>query len=335
MQLTSSCLRVVSFGAVFAAVPLSLHAQSDASDWNHFGLNFRAGFNMRASFSESASFALPAAPGAGAAVNRQYTDGFVNVDSSGNAGGQTWNWGYQDAPQISGGNLLMHASGSASGSTPATADPNFGLDFNYVRDLGHETWGQWGVKVAFGFTPISIQDHAPINASSESITDAYALNGVVPPLAPYSGSFNGPGPVISSQPISRTASTSELLINGSHTLDASLYDLRLGPSFNIPLFKRLSLQAGGGLALGMMDSEFSFTEITPAGTVSGKSDHVGLLLGAYAEVGFAYQLCHCASLFTGAQFQYLGDFNQTADGRNARLDIGQTIFYEFGLQWHF
>jgi hypothetical protein len=37
-----------------------------------------------------------------------YDDGFVFVDSSGNAGGFTWFWGYQNASQIQGDFLVFH-----------------------------------------------------------------------------------------------------------------------------------------------------------------------------------------------------------------------------------
>jgi hypothetical protein len=343
MQSSLSLLPLVGLGTVLAVVPISAGAQDDTgagadtgTEWNHFGLNFRSGFNIRARFSAPSNLAFPPGPGAGSAVNRQYSDGFVNTDSSGNQGGQTWNWGYRQASQISGNDVLMHASGTEVASERATGDPNLGMDFNYVRDLGHPHWGQWGVKIAAAYTEVNIRDSAPMSANMETITDKYPLNGVVPPTAPYSGSFSGPGPVIGSRPISRTTSIvpNGALITGDHNLDASLFDLRLGPSLNIPLFNRLSLQTGGGLAVGVVCSHFSFTETGPV-SASGSNTRVGLVPGAYAEAGFAYRIYRSTSLFTGAQFEYLDDFQQSAGGRSAQLNFGQTVFYEFGLQWHF
>jgi len=343
MQSPVSFLRLIGLGAVFVVVPFSVHAQDGAdSDWNHFGLNLRAGFNIGAKFSEpSSGGAFPPGPGAGLALNHQYNDGYVNADSSGNQGGLTWNWGYQHPSQISGGDVLMHANGGlAGGSERNTDDPNLGLDFNYVRDLAHDSWGQWGIKFGVGYTPVDVRDQNPMSANVETITDKYPLNGVIAPQAPYSGSFGGPGPVLGSEPISRTISEvpNGAIITGNHNLDAALFDLRLGPSFNIPLCKRFSVQAGGGLAVGVVNSHFTFSESSGgAGAVpaSGSNTRTGLLPGAYAEAGFAYRICHSTSLFTGVQFEYLGNFQQSADGRSAQLDLGATIFYEFGLQWHF
>jgi hypothetical protein len=233
MQSPVSFLRLVGLGAVFALVPFFVCAQDDTeTDWNHFGLNFRAGFNIRAVFTGPSSSAFPPGPGAGLALNHQYNDGFVNVDSSGNQGGRTWNWGYQNASQISGGDVLMHATGSEGGSEEHSSDdPNPGFDFNYVRDIGHYSWGQWGIKIASGYTRLQVRDNDPMNVKLETLTDTYALNGVIPPQAPYTGSFSGPGPVLGSEPISRSLGTTEgIVITGSHNLDAALIDLRLGPS---------------------------------------------------------------------------------------------------------
>ena len=40
-------------------------------------------------------------------VNHQYQDGYVRVDSSGNAGGLTSNWGYQNGAQVVGDTLRV------------------------------------------------------------------------------------------------------------------------------------------------------------------------------------------------------------------------------------
>ncbi|HEX3718544.1 MAG TPA: hypothetical protein VH595_11300 [Verrucomicrobiae bacterium] len=349
MQPSVFLTRLIGLGAVFVAVPLSVHAQVNPNDdWNHFGLNFRAGFNIGAKFSEpsgSGPFggggAIPPGPSAGPDVNRRYNDGYVNVDSSGNGGGQTWNWGYDHPSQVSGQDLLMHANGPIEGGATGrtTDDPNLGIDFSYIRDIGHYKWGQWGIKFAFGYTPVEINDNDPIGVTAENITDTYLLGSVVAPTPPYTGSFNGPGPLLGSQPISRSTSMGTEEITGNHRLDAALYDWRVGPSFNILLAKRLSLQAGGGFALGLVDSDFTFNEniLTSSGRVSasGGSTSTGLLPGAYAEAGLAYRFSHSMSVYGGAQFETLGNFHQTADGRTACLDFSDMLFFELGLEFHF
>jgi hypothetical protein len=342
MKLPVSFLRLTGLGAVLAVASVSARAQDDSdAEWDHLGLNFRAAFNVKAKFalpSSGSGGALPPGPGAGSALDHQYSDGFVNVDSSGNKGGVTWNWGYDHASQVSGGDVLMHATGGmAGGNESMTDNPDPGFNLDYVRDLGHQSWGRWGIKFGVGYTPIDIRDNDPMTVSAVSITDKYALSGVTPPNAPYSGSFGGPGPVLGSEPISRTtADTGAASVTGSHDISAALFDVRLGPTAHIPLGKGFSVEGAGGFALGIASSRFSFSESTGGGVpVSASDSRTGLLPGAFGELGFGYRIGNSVSVFTGAQFEYLGDFNQSAAGRDAKLDLGSVLFYELGLQWHF
>ena len=301
MHSTAFFLRAIAIGGVLTTFSSSVLAQDDnPSDWNHFGADFRMGFNIQAKFTGAGVLAAPPPPSAGPAVNRTYSDGFVNVDSSGNAGNLTWNWGYQHSGQVSGGTLLMHDTSVSGGSI--NDDPNLGFEVSYVRDLGHESWGRWGIKAAFGYTAIDLR------TSAQLITDTYQLGGVTPPIAPYAGSFSGPGVVIGSSPARS---------GGNWSLDATLYDFRLGPTIDLNITKRLSVELGGGLALGVVDSTFAVNETT-------STSSTGCQVGAYAEAGLAYRVCDAASLFAGAQFQYLGDFNQSVGGRSAQLDLSQS-----------
>jgi hypothetical protein len=336
--------KFIAAAAIVAATSLAVMAQDESdAGWNHFGADARLGFNIKANFMNEGGFTAtaPPPPSAGGAVNRNYNDGFVNVDSSGNAGGQTWNWGYQHASQVPGNDtLLMHADSVAGANSTRRDDPQLGFDLSYVRDFGHEDWGTWGVKLIFGYSRINLQDNQPQTANVTQITDTYALGGIQAPLAPYSGSVAGPGPVIGSTPTSRTttATPGGAMITGSRGIDATVYDLRLGPNVEFKLMKRLSLQLSGGLALGVVDSTFSFAETTTAAgmvSASGSTQDTGFLVGAYAEAGLAYRFWRSASVFGGVEFQYLGDFQQSVAGRVAQLDLSQAILCKAGLQWRF
>ncbi len=338
MQTPVSLMRLLGLGAVLVAVPLSVRAQDNFdSEWNHFGLNLRTGFNIETKFSEP-----------------PINGGFVKPDSSGSES-TTWNWGYNAPSVVVGapGSQTLELNNTGSGSEHSSENPNVGYDFNYIRDLGHEDWGQWGIKFGIGYSPIDVHDGNAINAVGTS-TD-YSLGSITAPQAPYKGTYGGPGPIIESTPTG--ASSGLIPIPGNHNVDAALFDLRLGPAINVPISKRFSVQVSGGLALGVLDSHFTFTDsgaaapvVTPppppvesdhrnivssSSGVSGGNTRTGILPGAYVEVGFAYRMTRSASLYTGAQFEYLGDFQQSASGRSADIELGGTIFYELGLQFHF
>jgi hypothetical protein len=315
MQSPVSLMRLLGLGTALAVVPLSVHAQDNFdNDWNHFSLNLRAEFNIGAKFTE---------PG--------LNGGFVRQDSSG-SDSQTWNWGYNSPSTVtsSEGSQTLHLVNSAQGSENATENGNVGYDFNFIRDIGHESWGQWGIKFGLGYTPIDFRDQSAISSSATSTE--YNMGEVIAPNPPYVGTKTGPGPIISLQPEGPSTTTSASIV-GNHNLDASLFDLRLGPAINVPIAKRFSVQGSGGLAVGVVDSHFTFAD---SGLhVSGGDTRTSALPGVYGEVGFAYRIARPASIYTGAQFEYLGDFHQSAAGRTATLQLGATIFYELGIQFHF
>ena len=74
-------------------------AESDDSTKNEFRIGPTFGFNITAKFRGFQPAPLATSPGAGPLVNRDYPDGYVHVDSSDNAGNQTWNWGYRNDSQ--------------------------------------------------------------------------------------------------------------------------------------------------------------------------------------------------------------------------------------------
>ena len=336
-------LKYLALAAAMTTTPFALRAQSESgadAEWNHIGLDTHLGFNIRARFmNQNASLgALPAPPSAGGDVNRTYSDGFVKVDSSGNQSGLTGNWGYQKSSQISGDNLLLHAGSVDGGTATSYANPSAGFELSYVRDLDHEDWGAWGLKFSFGYSSIDLQNSQPQSGTATLITDAYSLGGVQAPLAPYAGSFSGPGTLIGSTP-TRSSSTESVVIAGNQSLDATLYDFRVGPNVDVKLTKDLALQLSGGLAWGIVDSTYSYSETlaTSGGAISasGSSHDTSGLVGAYIDAGLAYRVWHSISVQAGVEFEYLGQFQQGISGHVAQLNLDQAIFLQAGVQWSF
>src|SRR6266478_9491616 len=80
---------------------------------NRIGLSYRMGLNITVDFRKLGGFPALSDPGpaSGSTYNRTYDNGSYNrVDSSTNAGGMTWYWGYQSASQVQGNSLVMESS---------------------------------------------------------------------------------------------------------------------------------------------------------------------------------------------------------------------------------
>jgi hypothetical protein len=126
---------------------------------------------------------------------------------------------------------------------------------------------------------------------------------------------------------------------GSRQLDIWLYDLKIGPYLELPLFHPITFQVGAGFAGGLVDSTFSFSDntTTSVGAVraEGSTQRTDSLAGFYAEAGLNCRILSKTSLFAGGQFEYLGRFNQTAATRTVQLDLRRSLYLLVGLQWDF
>jgi hypothetical protein len=272
-------------------------------------------------------------------VNRTYDDGYVKVDSSGNAGGQTWNWGFQNASQVQGNSLVMHGASAASATGSRNDDPHGGFDLAFGHCFGTAPGGRWGLQAAFDFTQVSIHDNQPLSGSAALISDAYSLGGVTPPLAPYAGGFNGPGPLLGDTP-TRTTSLETVLITGQRTLDAQVYALRAGPYYEFSIGSGWSGRLGGGLALTLADTQYSYSETIfigggPGVNNAGSSEGASFQAGGYLEGKLLYAVTSHMSLFAGAQFESLGTFTHTVGREQAQLDLSSAVNVMFGLEWKF
>jgi hypothetical protein len=84
-------------------------------------------YALLASLPLAASAQCDPGPGTGHSVNRCYDDGYVYVDSSGNAGGYTWYWGYQSSSQIQNGYIMFHSRTNLDANTLQVLTDTYGL----------------------------------------------------------------------------------------------------------------------------------------------------------------------------------------------------------------
>jgi hypothetical protein len=333
-------------------VPLET-LKSGSSKRNRVSVSYRMGLNITADFKKLGGLAALSNPGpaTGGAVDRTYDNGYNLIDVTGNNHGPgfedtTWNWGYSDASSVQGNNLVFSSS-----SSPATAvsrdnsdDPQHGVEIGYGRELFQRGNWRFGLEGGLGYTRLSIQDSRRLIATVNRITDTFSIPaGVVMPPAPYAGTFNGPGAVIGSQPLQRVSSVTNSIqntITGSRSLEAHVFNLRVGPYAEVPLNDRFSLLFSGGLYLALGDMRFRFREtvtIPGTGTVtrSGSGSETDFLVGGYIGGSIQYALTEDVGLFVGAQFQSAGRAVSKTQGKEAILNVGESMVVSIGASYSF
>lgn len=336
--------------AILAAPAAALAADGDMvsqTNKNRLTLKGRATFNVSAKFTKLAAF-KPARSvgGTGGALDHYYDDGFVRVDNSGNFGGQTWFWGYDNAAQISGDNILFHStsSGGASGKDMDDA-PYPGFELVYNREFG--TFGKkdqnkWGLEASFGWTSIGISDKRTLNASLSRLTDSYSFTpGTTPPAAPFEGTFEGPNFVINDTPTRSIASVpGGATVSGRREFDGDLFLWHLGPYAEFPLSENLLLSVSGGLSVGLMNGDLalnqtlSYAGASPISRRASSSDS-DVLLGGFIGANLSYQFNERWSAGVGVQFESLGDYTQSAGGGKAKVDLGAAFHVSVGVSYSF
>jgi hypothetical protein len=276
-------------------------------------------------------------------VDHFYDDGFNRVDVNGSASTNTFFWGYQGAAQVPGNDTVVMNSSSATTSSIKDVgdDPQWGAEFSYIRQLGDNGVYRWGLEAAVGWADLEFRKNGTTAVNVTRTSDAYALNGIVPPPAPYAGTFGGPGPQIGTSP-TRTISTipNGAVTSGQYSLEAQAYTLRLGLYYETPFNDRLAVQFGGGFAGAFLDSEFSFAEETVLagiGSMSGsaKASETDVVLGAYAGAGITFHVTERIHTFAAAQYQHLQDFTQRLAGKVAEIRFNESIFVTVGVGFSF
>ena len=324
---------LLSSTLALAAVPLAMSGADMPDNPNRLSFGARFGMNFKANFQNNA----PVNPGlAIGGVDHFYNDGYVLVDSSGNAGGRTWNWGYRNASQVVGDTMQFHAIDSAV--SKASDDPQYGIELTYQRILGNLPFlssGRWGFEAAFGYTDLDLRD----KKGGRVTTDTFQLGGVLPPSAGYNGAFAVPGALLGDLP-TRTLASNIATLPGYQKLSGQLFSVRLGPFAEWNFTPKLSLAASVGLTLapGSVDYDFAETTTLPGGATfldRGHSSKTELLYGAYTSALLRYDFSERWGVYAGAQFQSLNGLRQSIGSRTAQLDQGATIYCVVGLSWKF
>lgn len=338
---------VLALGVVVHACSIAQAGEPPAK--NRVGFSFRTGFNISARFTGSnpalVSPLTPRTTPNGDLFN--YDDGYVLTDISGNAGGLTWYWGYDDsASQIAGNEILFSRTAPAQSFTSPSLDdgPSFGGELLYTRELGRLNdgrWG-WGFEVALNYLSVGLSDNSAYAIGTTRTTDAFPFfSGTTPPASPYQGTFGGPGFVIGATPTTSTSvSAAGATVTGQREFESDVWGFRLGPYLELPISDTFSVLFSGGLALAVVDGEASWTEtitIPGVGTIvgTGESGDSDLLWGFSVGASAVWNFREDWSLIGSLQYQSLQSYRLNAGARTAEVDFGNSVFLTIGLGYEF
>jgi len=225
-----------------------------------------------------------------------------------------------------------------------------GAEFFYARELYRQDKWRAGLEAALGYTAISIQDDDTVSYSANRTSDSYAIGPVVLPLPPYHGSYQGPGPLISSTltPADRsvTVLSGAATIYGHREVNTDLFTLRLGPYLEVPLHPKWSITLDGGLLLAIADTRFKYQESVfisdpiyninlASGSRSGSGSDTEFLVGGYAGASISYAVSKKIRLFTGARFQAAGEAINNKNGKQSILNLGNSVLISIGASYSF
>ena len=324
-----------------------------------FGLNISGKF-----YNPGGSLNPNVGPGFGQRTGKgdpyNYDDGYVLTDVSGNQGGMTWYWGYNNPSQLnaSAANSIDFHDTKALALPGSNSDDNStytGCEIAYDYELGVSNYGlddkagwnhfHFGIEGAANFMPINFDTGGSYNTLLTTTTTSYGYTpGTTPPTAPYQGSFNGPGFLLNSSPLSSPVSTSQgaTVVTSQH-FDSTLWGFRLGPYVESPVTEHFFLHITGGLAAGILDASANWNETVtgaslPSGVparVGGSGDDTSVLWGYYFGADAVYRFDKHWGVDIGVQYQHLDNYNHDFGGRKAELVLDHSLFLQAGINFSF
>lgn len=339
----------------------------------------------------ASSTSLPVAPGG-------YSDGFVLDDVSGGAGGKTWYWGYDNNSQVVGDSIVFtRQTGTTTTTRTSTTrditedavllpggvedlgeDPSsHGVELVYGRDLATRGPFTFGLEAGVsynrldassgtrGMAPVQLTTHEQIRRRTTTTgtaifqRDTFGLDGVIPPLAPYAGTFAGPGPLLDNAPSastvtrlssaaggrssSSTRSTTRMTqawVEGDQSVEADFFIFRLGPYVETDLTDRLSAAIGAGALVNFVNADLAYRESIFIPGVGGidrqaSSSESDVLFGGYGDARLQYRLFENFSIFANGQVNFSSSLDARVGTKDVTLDFGTVYFAGIGAALSF
>jgi hypothetical protein len=294
-------------------------------------------------------------------ADRRYRNGFVFIDDSTATPGSflpgtTAYWGYEDNSQVRSGDLEYDAGvyRDSRGSEDSAAYPRtwesdlaggaVALHAEAIYELpnGLRVGGSLGYLLMtqnISRSGSTFSGSLKLNERLFSVSDLYDLQGVVPPVAPYAGTFSHPGtaPLIDNIPserrYTRTADASQTVDFANRiqqSFDLTLHTISLGP---VVEYQRGSLSASVslGLALNVAAWDAGFRESlqrTQGGRTTRQrswqrsSSGTDLLPGFFLQGNMAWQLSERWSVSAFGRWDWCGDLEGEVGPAEFSADLG-------------
>ena len=318
-----------------------------------FGAGFAPLLNVDVEFSGIGSFQNPnVLQPLGGGQNYQYDDGFVGVDASGNLGGVTSLWGYTNNSQYdpSGTGSLNFSISNSTGTGRVDENEPYSPGFEIFGDIlmgdvaGIEFDGrkaQWGIRGNLHYSRIDARNSAAVYSDVQRVTDTFPTNGVIPPLAPYTGSVAGPGPLIGDSPTRATGTIANgAFSNGVRELDVDLFGMGVGVFIEQEITERFSIGAEAGMNLAFASGEYRSRSVTtiaglPAQTQDVEGNENEWLLGTHAGLSANYALTPAWSLYCAGRYQLYQDFGINGGSERGKISFGGSYVVSFGTVFNF
>lgn len=340
---------------VLAGQPAGSSAKATTPDASPSRMRFGAAYapllGLKTEFSGLGVSSSPfASPPLGGGRNYDYDDGFVHVDSSGNLGDQSWNWSYENAGQYdsagTGAIDMSITSSSANAGASEDDQAESGAEFFAYLEMGgvgipmlRERGATWGFRGGVHYAHVDVGDASTLTSDTVTLTDRFDLGGNIPPLASFTGSFGGPGPLIGDSP-ERSYESGQALVAGSRELDVHLTTLNFGSYLEMPLTRKFNVTLEGGLSAAIASGSYDYqssTSITGLGTTesSGGDSELSLLPGIYLGMSGIYQLNESWAIQAAGRYQYLDGFDLESNGSSASLSFDSAFVLSLGALYSF
>jgi hypothetical protein len=287
----------------------------------------------------------------GSGINRNYDNGYVRLDSSGNLGGQTWNWSYNNSSQYNSagsGSINQSITNSlANAGTDEDGSSKPGAEIFAYYDMGAAGFNgrgkqpaTWGFRAGLQYSRVNEDNQDLLSSGLTTTTDSFSLGGTPAPAAPFVGNPSGPGPLLSDNPTRSTANGGSGLVSGNRELDVDLTLLNLGSYLEIPVTEKFDVLVEAGVSLGLADGSYSFrssTTITNVGTQtsSGSDSSTDFLPGIYLGLGSTYKINDDWSILGSARYQYLQSYDLSASGSQASLSFNSAFVISLSAAYSF